>query len=365
MFFNPFPSAFGLDIGDLSIKLVQLRNVSLRHREAAYEIATMRTVSLPPGLIVNGELQQPEKVRKYIQHLLKGTGDERPIKSPWVVTSLPETQSFIKLITLNKPAEEIIEDDVLSSAEKHIPFSLDKYFLDWQIIDSLAKDETPVLIGAAPKDICNSYTYLMGTLQLCVVALEIEALAIARSMITAKKEYDNEARAILDLGAVRSSLIIYDKDVLQFNITLPYSGELVTTLLAQKLHISHEDAEKKKKEVGVEFQERNNAVWTIVAGSVDDLARDIKKAIEFYYSHFPGANKITHITMCGGGSEMKKLDSLLSLKLGIEAKPGNPWKNLSEHAADSIPKKNGLEFCTAIGLALRAAENPFFPSSML
>ena len=83
MFTNPFPNAFGLDLGDLSVKLVQLRNRSIWHREPCYDLVNFRSISLPHGLIANGELQKPEEVRKKIQSLLHGRNKkEKPIICP-------------------------------------------------------------------------------------------------------------------------------------------------------------------------------------------------------------------------------------------------------------------------------------------
>lgn len=361
MFTNPFPNAFGLDIGDLSIKLVQLRNVSHRGKGASYELMRARSISLPPGLIVNGELQKPEQVRHYIQKLLKGKEGDKPVKSPWVVASLPETRGFIKLITIAKPSEDVIDDDVAIEAKKHIPFDEDdSYYLDWEIIpDEKHEEETRILISAIPKLVADSYTYLLESLGLGVIALEIEALAIARAMVTAGKEYTGEARALLDIGAARSSLIVYDDDTVQFSTSLPYSGEIVTTALEQRLHVEHKEAEKLKKQYGLEYKERKK-IWTTLMRETKSFADSINKNIKFYYSHFPNANRITHITMCGSGTNLKHLDKVLSLDLKVECKPGNVWKNLYSKRDIVIPAHEALGYATAIGLALRAADNPFF-----
>ena len=85
-----------------------------------------------------------------------------------------------------------------------------------------------------------------------------------------------------------------------------------------------------------------------------------RKSIHFYYSHFPGSNRITHITMCGSGSNLKHLEDILSLELKIECRPGKPWKNLQSKKEINIPYNESIGYATAIGLALRAADNPFF-----
>ncbi len=372
MFSHPFPNAFGIDISDLSIKIVQLRNASRHRKGASYEVVTFRSIELPPGLIVNGEIQEPEKVRKYIKHILGGKhGEEKKIKGLWCVASLPETQSFIKLITLPKPPTDIIEEDIITIAKKHIPFDEEDSFFDWQIIPHTSnanKSKTNILIAAIPQHIARNYTFLLESLGLGVISLEVESIAIARSLITAKKEYLNEARALLDLGATHSSLIIYDNDLIQFSISLPYSGELITTALSQRLQIERNEAEKKKKKYGLFYSKsdkQGKKTWSIIAEQTNILIKDIEKAIKFYYSHFPNSHKITKITMCGGASNMKRLDIILSEKLKIDCVHGHPWKNLAYHKQINITKQKSTGYATAIGLALRAADNPFFKRDII
>jgi len=360
VFYNPFYNAFGLDISDLSIKVVQLKGQGRYHKMLSYELMAARSISLPYGIIVNGELEQPEIVRKYLKYLITGNPNkgQKPIHSPWVLASLPETHNFIKQIIINKDPDEIIEEDIILTVKKHLPFEENNYYLDWQILPSEQKDQTIVLVGACPKTIADMYTYLLESVGLGVVGLEIESLAIARAMITASKEYINEARALLDIGATRTNLIIFDNNSVQFSKTLTFSGEIVNTALSQRLHISYEEAEKFKIQYGCEFDQKNKEVWHIIANLTNDLTKEIEQALNFYYSHFDNANKVTHITMCGGGAYTKRLDLVLSEKLNIEASSGKVWKNLHVRKAEKLPSGESLGYAAAIGLALRAANNP-------
>lgn len=367
MFSNPFPNAFGLDIGDLSIKLVQLRKQNFLRATPRYNLVNCRSINLPPGLIVNGELQKPEEVRKHIQRLLAGRNKQKPIKSPWVVAAVPETKSFIKLIQIKKKPDELEEEDIIETAKKHIPFDEDNYYLQWQIIPNInpALNKTDILIGTSAKFISDSYTYLLESLGLGVVALEIEALATARAMITANKIYTKEARAILDISATRSNLIIFDNDVVQFSTTLPYSGELLTTAVSQRLHLPYEEAEDLKKKVGLDYKQSKNRAWPIINEQTENLISALKDSFHFYYSHFPAANKVTHITMCGGGSVLHRLDKIISSELKIIARPGRLWKNINNPKDERLYKDTPIGFATAVGLALRAADNPFFTKHII
>jgi len=368
MFNNPFPGAFGLDIGDLSVKLVQIENQSFLKGKPVYNLKNYRSIDLPPGLIVNGELQKPEEVRRRIMYLLKGRGKEKPITSPWVVAALPETQSFIKLIKTITPASDLIEEDIKALAKKHIPYDDDgSYYIQWQIMPDQenSEEKTRILIGAVPKRIADSYTYLLESLGLGVVALEVEALSVARAMITANKEYENEARGLLDLGATRSSFVVYDHDIIQFSTSLPFSGEIITTAIAQQLHITQEEAEKTKIDKGLNFQNHSGKAWNIMVEMTDQLIKYLEDAFQFYYTHFPEANKITRVTMCGGGANMAMLDKTISSRLKVIASPGHPWKNLFSKKEIPLSPEESLGCATAIGLALRAADNPFYTKDVL
>lgn len=358
----PFPGAFGLDISDLSIKLVQLENISNHKDGPSFDLKNIRSISLPPGLIANGEIIQDTQVIHYIQKLLAGRGGaEKKIKSPWVVINLPEVHTFIKLIIINKNINEIIQDDIEIEAQKYIPFTeKDGHYLDWEAIpsDSLEQNKTKVIMVATPKAIADTYTSLIEKAGLNLVAIDSESLSIARAMVTADKQYQNEARALLDIGSTKSNIIIYDNDTVQFSSTIPFSGELLTTAIEQKFSITHEKAEETKCQYGLKYQDQTK-VWAILMEQTKKFIEQIQRDIYFYYSHFPQSNTINHITMCGGGSILQDLDKVLSNELKIECKPGRVWKNLNSSKVIHIPYEESIKYATAIGLALRAADNPF------
>ncbi|PIR03253.1 MAG: hypothetical protein COV60_01305 [Candidatus Magasanikbacteria bacterium CG11_big_fil_rev_8_21_14_0_20_43_7] len=369
MLFNPYPNAFGLDIGDLSIKVVALQNISGRKRTPRFRLDVARQTGLPPGLILDGEIQSPEQVRTYIKHLLEGSKGEKAITGKWCVATIPEIHSFIKVIHVPKEEHDVIEDDILLLAKQHIPFDEESYYLDWQPLPPLVADvqisHTRVLIGATPKHIADMYTYLIESLGLGIIALEIEALAIARSMITSTKEYEGEARALLDIGATQTGLIVYDNETIQFSQTIPFSGEVITTAIEQGLHISREKAEKLKHIHGISYTKEYGEALGLIKQSVDTFVDTIARTFQFYYSHFIDTNNITHITMSGGASNMKQLPELLSERLGIECKTGKIWKNLGDSPGTLPDEAASLGYATAVGLALRAADNPFRQYDMI
>lgn len=364
MLSNPFPGAFGLDIADLSVKVVQLRYPQklFRSKEPHFEVTVARSTQLPPGLIVNGELQEPEKLRRYLKHIIEGNGDGMPaIKSPWVVASLPDPHGYTTLVDIPKAAADIIEDDIIYAAAQHIPASLDELYLSWQIMSDINSEEeiTPVLIGTMSRKVADMYTYLLESLGLGVVVLESEAIATARAIYGRQQTLIGESVAVVDLGAVRSSVTICDHNTPQFTTSLPYSGEILTSTLAEQLDIPHEQAEQKKREYGLAFKEQQQLWHVFMNQATESLAKNIQQSIDYYYSHFRNPNRIKKILLCGGAAQLKHLDQVLAAKLNVEVIAGDPWYNI-------VPVKNGvderkltLEYETCVGLALRAIDNPF------
>jgi type IV pilus assembly protein PilM len=356
---SPFSGAFGLDIGDLSIKLVQLAPSAFYERQY-FKIKELRTTSLPPGLIVNGEIQQPELVRKKLLYLLgKDGGNFKPIDSSWVVANLPEPKTFLKLIDVESSDNILNSVDVAYQAKKHLPFELEDTYLDWQVIPPTAStNRKQVFIGAIPKVTADAYTYLLESVGLNPIALEVEAAAVSRSMITADKDYSGQARAILDLGGTRSSLIIYDNNSIQFSTTLNFSGEVVTAAIEQGLKIEHAQAEDLKIKNGLKYDSHNPKYLTAVSGIAENLINELKTSLLFYKEYFNNTNTVSRITLCGGMANWENIDNFISRQLKISAHPGHPWKNLRNKKLYDYDANKSLPLACAIGLALKAIQNP-------
>lgn len=355
---DPFIGAFGLDIGDSSIKLVRLERRSPYFSPTHYEIKDIRGINLLPGYIVDGELQQPEMVRKKLILLLGKEGKNKPIDSRWVVANLPEPKTFLKLIEIETLPKDLTTEDVEFNAKKHLPMDLGDVYLDWQIINQV-DHATQVLLGAVTKTISDSYTYLLESVGLNIIALEIEALSIARAMITANKNYKGEARMILDLGAVRSHLILYDKNSIQFSTKLNFSGNLINTAMVQQLKISWNEAEQLKIKNGLAHDSKNAKYLKTLTNLTDTLIDDVKKNLQFYQEHFSSPNPVTHITLCGGSSALAKLDTDIARKTKITTAVGNPWKNIFSKRKNNTDRATDSSLATTIGLGLRAAHNLF------
>ncbi|MCX6779337.1 MAG: type IV pilus assembly protein PilM [Candidatus Magasanikbacteria bacterium] len=360
MFLNPFKKAFGLDLGDHSIKVVQLKQRLVNKGPYHYELAHASSFNLPAGLIVNGEIVQPEEVIR----LLKSHLTQQKIhlnKIPWAVSCLPETKTYIQLLNihLSEPKEKLEQSDIESLIPSYLPYELNEIYLDWQEINPNPKEvDRSVLLAAVPKKIADPYTYLLNIAGIVPLAFEVEALPIARAVINRQKDLTTQSRGILDLGATRSSFIIYDHGTIQFSLSLPISGAQITEHIQKSLSLTFEQAEKIKKECGADKGKCSPELAKVLEEIIDDLAKKITQAIQFYKVHFPEKNTLTGIRLCGGGANLLNLENILSAKLKMKIRKVNPWVNIYPKGEEPMPLDESISYTTAIGLALRAIENP-------
>lgn len=357
LFPDPTVHAIGLDLSDRVFRLMEIgRSPFYRFYKRTLNLRKYAEERLPPGVMVNGEIKDQQIVQEKLQALVKKVY-RRP-RARGVVVALPETQSFIKVISIKKPEhEEDLEKMIREEAELHIPSSLNDLYLDWKIQSDIK--ETPVgkpltlTLAAAPKKVVDAYSSLLDTVGLVPIAFEIEAQAIVRSVITPHaKEYADKAIGIVDFGATRSSFIVYDKKTIQFTVSIPLSGDKVTEHISKELGVDLKEAERTKRQCGVDAHKCGMKLWKIMEPFLSAMAERILNAITFYSDHFPNQNKLHTIILCGGGANMLRMSELLSDLTKLEVKIADPWVNI-EPDKSPLPREIILSSTTTVGLALR------------
>ena len=199
MLFQFAEKSFGLDISQKALRLVQLKKAGKNIKLSAYGERP-----LAEGLIKGGLIAEKEKVAGEIKKLIKEARGNK-IYSRYANVCLPEPKTFIKLIKVPFRKGKEVLGDIIEESAKHIPFTLDKAYFDWQYID--AKDRTKVLIGVAPKEIVENYQEVLASAGIKTMSLEIEAAAIARCLFPLNRKVAEPAM-VIDFGGTRTGVLI-------------------------------------------------------------------------------------------------------------------------------------------------------------
>lgn len=351
---NLDPGNFGLDISDRTLKLVQIKK-----SKKGLSIDALNQIAIPFGIIKKGEVKDIEKFCEYIKKLVVKS---KKISSRYVVASLPEEKSFLRVLQMPRMSEQDLKKAVRFEAENYIPFSLDKVYLDSEVITyPESKGEyVEVLITAMPKKIVDPYIKAIKKAGLIPLALETESQAATRALI--KDEVAETPIYLIDFGATSTSFSVYCGNCIRFASFIPIRSEDFTLSIARFINKDREEAEALKKLYGLSNQGvTGRKIAKILEPQVDELAREIKKHIEYYVSYrksnsLSDKDKIAEkLLLYGGGAELSGLSEALSKKLKIEIEKINPLVNLSKQSKDIFAKhkRKPLVFAVAIGLALR------------
>lgn len=358
--FNDLP-AFGLDFSDRSIKVMQL----IRDGKKIKILSSNRR-EIPAGLLVDGEVKDTDGLVKEIHETLK-TAKPYPITNKETILSLPESKCFIKVIKMSKVDPEGIEDAIRFKAEEYFPLNAEEMYLDWRLLDTTEcpidskGDCTDVLVAVASKSIVESYLEVMDKSGLIPVVFEAESVATTRALLR-DVSYTTGSVLIIDLGNDRTSFIFYKHPTLKFTQSIPVSGEKFTLAIAKGFKISFQKAEKLKYELGLSRDSKEGEkVYELLLPLMEDLVSNIAKSIDYYNDYFGTSSKEDFkIVVCGGGANLRSVDTFLSKTLGKPVELANPWSDINANkvTGQGLPTRcRTLFYTTALGLALYNLSN--------
>jgi type IV pilus assembly protein PilM len=360
-FFTLRPPAFGFDLSDSSIKIVQLEEKGKK-----YALATFGEGSIEKGIIERGEVKKEDELAAAIKKALSQVKGKK-IHTKYVVAALPEEQAFLQVVQLPPMKEAEVKGAIHSQAENYIPYPLDTVYLDYAIIPPFHTkvDHIDVLLASLPREVVNLYILAFQKAGLVPLALEIEAIALARALV--ENNVSPVPLLFVDIGATRTKISIFSGYSLRFTTSISLGSAQFTQAVVKALEKDKEKAEELKQEYG--FLGLDDPVGKEVFGAMvpiaTDFAEQIKKYLDYYETHSPhehlkkGGKEIKKIILSGGGANLKGLPEFLMKELRCEVAVGNPWVNILSAESKELPAlpfQESLRYGTALGLALRGVK---------
>lgn len=358
-FFKMFPvpdslkmAAAGIDISDRSLKFFQLIEKKGKIIDGIGE-----EIELPAGLIEAGRIIQPDKLRPIIDELAK------KYKIYRAIVSLPEDHAYTLQLVLPLMKKSEMRSAIAFQLEEYIPLPPDQVVFDYKIVSENFDHKTiTVVISALPKDIIDEYTKVFTGTKMVPVAFEIEAQAMARSLLPRNSQ---EVFLIVDIGRVHAGFFIARHDEVLFaSIANNIGGDDVNSIISRQLNISIEEAEKTKNEVGLNREDKNQESFFAVMPVITAIKDEINQRCEYWHDREEYnlcEEKISRIILCGGQSSLPGLLDFLQSYFDIPVELGNPWVNFypAELGVPPLSLKESLRFSTALGLSLRSFEEIF------
>lgn len=282
----------GLDVGSFAAKAVELRQ-TLR----GLEVVQLR--HLPFGDPSPGVASE---LRELIQ------AHDLPVDN--VVVSLAGDRISTRRLTFPFRDRRKIGAAVPFEVEGQVPFALDDYFVDWEVVGQ-RKNETEVVATLAQR---AEVGMLLGTLRDAGLSPRIvEAEGLVLSNLASVFELPG-ARLLADVGHRKTTLCLCVDGRALASRTVPVAGLALTRALARDRAVNEVEAERIKLEEGVNGARPHPAATEVL----DRLAREILRTVGSLESLLPGGLAgLQAVHLLGGSGRLHRLDEFLAERTGL------------------------------------------------
>lgn len=336
----------GLDISDQSIKLVQFS------QHSTPQLIAHCWHPVPAGAMNKGLIQNQKEIQQAVSETLMRCRIDGAVRDS-VVASIPETQSFLRVIEIPIMDEDEVAEAVQWEVSQHIPFGLENVYIDWQPLHSghkAAQGRMEVLVGAAQKKVVDPLFELLEAVHLDLAAFELESQAIVRALISTELK-TKQGLLVVDLGAAATNVIIHDHGTSRFTASLQKGAADLVAVLSPA---------DRERITGAPHELTGNldSLAQQLRAVQEELVSEIRGLVEFYNS-IDAQHEVREIVLTGGGSNLPGLDqAFIKFFDNVLIQRGNPWVKIMpprKRIRPSMTLQESVHFSTAIGLALRKA----------
>ncbi len=289
----------GLDISDNAIHCVEysegLRGLVL-HKFGSKK--------LEPGIVDSGHIKKEKELIDAVSALA------RELKINTVKVSLPEERMYLFKTEVATTDEDQIRRNIEFKLEENVPLPASEALFFFDLIPDKNVQDIFASVSVAPRELVNSYLNVVRSSGLDVISFEIQAKAIARSVVP---NDSLETQIIVHNMNNKIGVYIVCGNVVCFTSTLTIETTADTNF----------------------------------------LQRELKRVYTYWNEHGKG-KPINKIILSGQDALKISNDSKISPDPKISIEIANVWQNAfsHDHYVPAIPFEESLEYVVAAGLAL-------------
>lgn len=338
----------GIDIGDSSLKMVELKKRGRKIQLSNY--AFSENVS---ELNFN-KINDTDYLAKAISKVIKEAG----FSARRATVSLPTFAVFSSIINISVADKKLLAKAVTEEARKVIPLPLEEMILDWKVVPDKngktpSKGNIQIFLTGSPKKLVKKYIEVFRKANIALSSLETETFSLVRSLAGD----DKSPIMIVEIGANSTDLSIVRESIPVLNRSLSVCATTVTKSLADTLGMTLNQAEQFKLDLSFSLNIDNSQdkLPKLILDSLEPIVTEIKYLMDFYHSQ--NNDPLEKIILSGGGALLLNLSDYLSKRLNIKVIIGDPWSRINyPQEIKPVLMEVGPKLAVAIGLAMREIE---------
>jgi type IV pilus assembly protein PilM len=299
------------------------------------ELVQVARTELEPGLVVGGELREPELLADVLRSFFRKHGLPRQ----GVRLGIASNRIGVRVLEIAGISnEQQLENAVRFRAQEVLPIPLDEAVLDFQVLGRRTDDDgnpvTKILLVVAYRELVDRYVSACKKAGLRLVGIDLEAFALLRAMGEPRSVADGPAEAavvVVSIGHERSTFAVSDGRVCEFTRVLDWGGATLDVAIARELDVAPSEAAPVKRALTLTGEsvpegvtaEQAVAVREAVRRQLQTFARELVSSLQFYQNQ-PGSLGIGEIVITGGTAHLGGLAEELQKLIGVRVSVGDP-----------------------------------------
>jgi type IV pilus assembly protein PilM len=350
----------GLDIGSHSIKLVGLEMTS-----KGPCLAHAGIKEIPYG----EQREDPTFISETIKALYREVG----LKPGKVNLTLSGADIHIRRISMPSMPKSELREAVRWEMKNHLSFPVETAQIDFHILGEFGEKDLKKLdlvVVACPKHLIDRSLAIAEGAGLKPIHLTVGPFALWNLMLTLDHFEKEGAIGVIDLGAEKTGIYLFQDGILQFSREVTPGGMDLTRAIMEGMdsdeehQLLYDRAEKIKHEMGIPskvFYEKNgdqsgnrSKIPYLVRPVLERLMAEVGRSLDYYrtQSH---PERIDRLFLTGGGANIKNIVTYLSETLRLPVERLNPFDKILfdvKKVEAQLLEMRGSAFAIALGIAL-------------
>jgi len=344
-----------IDIGSHNITVADIKEAG----DGNLRVVNIAQKSVPYDTVVNGIIQDTSVVSNRLQEIFSESG----IKPGTILTTVSNDSLIVRNVTLPKMSEKELANVIRWEIEDYIPFSAEYARLDYKILNTTEED-MEILLIAVKEDVVKSFEEPYDILNLKPNVINIQPMALL-SILEYQNELDSPV-AILEVGAAGSRIVIGDQNNVYLSRSFSTGGYEFTESIIETMGHNYENAEQRKKEVGLRSEVGSDeAEESVEPIDIEDLgsstgssgtmlplayniADELNRSLDFF-ARKKVEQGVSKIYLTGGSSKLQGLKELLESEINHDIERLNPFDNFLTDF--EIIEEDSPHYSVVLGLA--------------
>ncbi|MFN2628580.1 MAG: type IV pilus assembly protein PilM [Gaiellaceae bacterium] len=346
----------GLKIGASQLAAARVVN------NGSAELLQLARRPLEPGIVVGGELRDPEALAEQLKIFF--SANKLPRKN--VRLGIASNRIGVRIFdVVGIQDTKALTNAIQFRAQEALPIPLDEAVLDYHVLSESVDGEGQlsrrILLVVAYRELVERYIAACRKAGIILTGIDLEAFALLRAL-AAPRPADVDATAAfvaVSIGYDRSTFAVSDGRVCEFTRVLEWGGAALNVALARALDRAPSEVENIKLGLRLDgtgespaglSAEQWAAALDAVRKQLQIFARELVSSLQ-YYQNQPGTLGIGEIVVTGGTAHLPGLAEELQRLIGVRVRVGDPFVRLKVAKKIGFPEQLG-SLAVAIGLGI-------------